>query len=74
MDFEEARIELAPNLVIERLTSDEIIDALEVGLLPLTFPTVPFFHADEGGTFALKKMSYLPRVVEPSDQPSGEEN
>jgi Apea-like HEPN len=67
VSFEET-VELAPGLLVARLTSDEVIDALLSGVLPSTRPSWPVFHIQDGNSFALKKISRLPLIVKSPDE------
>jgi hypothetical protein len=64
IDFAQQRIELESDLVVEAVTDDEIIAALECGLLkdPLFAGRTPFYTRDTS-RFALKKQWQHPRIL-----------
>jgi hypothetical protein len=62
ISFANDHIELADDIFIDRLTTDDIKKALEVGLLPQGFPGGQF-HAEPDKSFALKKVTYLPLLI-----------
>ncbi len=66
--FGEVPVNLAPGLSIDKLTLDETILALDVGLLQPVFGWGSPFRIDAGQSFALKKRMRLPLVVNSQGQ------
>lgn len=74
VSFDEGEVILGKDLLIERMTTDEIVAAYSMGLLPAQFPMMPMIFSDDTSAFALKKTCRLPRVVRSAgSQPDADE-
>jgi hypothetical protein len=63
VSFDQDRIELEPDLVLERLTRQEIGQAFDDGIFKPLYGSVPVHPPAECTSFALKKTWRLPRIT-----------
>jgi hypothetical protein len=63
VSFNQDRIELEPDLILERLTRQEIGQALDDGIFKPLYGSVPVYPPAECTSFALKKTWRLPRIT-----------
>jgi Apea-like HEPN len=63
VSFELDRVELEPDLAIERLAEQEVQQALGFDILRPFFGNIPVYQPMESAAFGLKKTWHLPRIV-----------